>query len=205
MSRITLHKIMKHAAATTALTLAAAPAAAVNYSFIGNFTDPNTVQLFTFTVGTSSTVTLRSWSYAGGTNSAGQTIAGGNFDPILTLFNSSGNRIAFNDDGGSANVPADPNTGRYYDVYLQQLLAPGTYQVAITAFSNFNLGTVSQWENDGTFNGRGTAWAFDVLNVDTAVNNTAVPEPATWAMMVVGFGAVGFAMRRKQAATVRFA
>src|SRR5215204_2675669 len=26
----------------------------------------------------------------------------------------------------------------------------------------------------------------------------AVPEPATWAMMLVGFGAVGFAMRRRQ-------
>ncbi|GAA3894978.1 hypothetical protein GCM10022276_12600 [Sphingomonas limnosediminicola] len=30
----------------------------------------------------------------------------------------------------------------------------------------------------------------------------AVPEPATWAMMLFGFGAVGFSMRRKRAATV---
>lgn len=28
---------------------------------------------------------------------------------------------------------------------------------------------------------------------------SAVPEPATWAMMLLGFGAVGFAMRRKNA------
>lgn len=27
--------------------------------------------------------------------------------------------------------------------------------------------------------------------------NSAVPEPGTWAMMLVGFGAVGFAMRRR--------
>ena len=27
---------------------------------------------------------------------------------------------------------------------------------------------------------------------------TAVPEPATWGMMLVGFGAIGFAMRRKR-------
>ena len=34
----------------------------------------------------------------------------------------------------------------------------------------------------------------------------AVPEPATWAMMTLGFGAVGFAMRRKKVSTrIRFA
>ena len=30
------------------------------------------------------------------------------------------------------------------------------------------------------------------------INITAVPEPATWAMMLLGFGAVGFAMRRRR-------
>lgn len=34
----------------------------------------------------------------------------------------------------------------------------------------------------------------------------AVPEPATWAMMTLGFGAMGFAMRRKKVNTrIRFA
>ncbi len=40
----------------------------------------------------------------------------------------------------------------------------------------------------------------------TAVSTSAVPEPATWAMTIVGLGAVGFAMRRKNVATrVQFA
>jgi hypothetical protein len=33
----------------------------------------------------------------------------------------------------------------------------------------------------------------------------SVPEPATWAMLLAGFGAVGYGMRRKQAVTVRYA
>lgn len=49
-----------------------------------------------------------------------------------------------------------------------------------------------------------------VLNLDNIVTSSpiaaAVPEPATWAMMIAGFGAVGFAMRRRRTqATVRFA
>ena len=32
----------------------------------------------------------------------------------------------------------------------------------------------------------------------------AVPEPGTWLLMILGLGAVGFAMRRRQAATVRY-
>lgn len=54
---------------------------------------------------------------------------------------------------------------------------------------------------------------FDCLINDTvgftvqAVTPTgpAVPEPATWAMMVIGFGALGGALRRRQQVHVRFA
>jgi len=35
--------------------------------------------------------------------------------------------------------------------------------------------------------------------------SAAAPEPASWAMMVGGFGLVGFAMRRRQRASIRFA
>lgn len=45
----------------------------------------------------------------------------------------------------------------------------------------------------------------DLANV--GIQAGAVPEPATWALMILGFGAVGGAMRRRQsvAAKVRFA
>lgn len=38
-----------------------------------------------------------------------------------------------------------------------------------------------------------------------STNPPAIPEPATWAMMIAGFGAVGYAMRRRRKVTVSFA
>ncbi|MEN2786693.1 PEPxxWA-CTERM sorting domain-containing protein [Sphingomonas qilianensis] len=45
--------------------------------------------------------------------------------------------------------------------------------------------------------------AIDNFSVGSVV--TAVPEPSTWAMMLVGFGAVGGAMRRRRSGATRVA
>lgn len=86
------------------LTMGAAQATPQNFSFTGTFSQDDNVQLFHFTVGDTSTVTLRTWSYAGGVNAAGQTIARGGFDPILALFDGTGVLINQNDDGGCGLV-----------------------------------------------------------------------------------------------------
>ena len=53
-------------------------------------------------------------------------------------------------------------------------------------------------------NGNGTVSAFGPATSSAAT--AAVPEPATWAMMMLGFGGMGFAMRRKRISTrIRFA
>ena len=41
--------------------------------------------------------------------------------------------------------------------------------------------------------------SFEQLRLDGVQQVTAVPEPATWALMMLGFGAVGFGMRRRRA------
>jgi len=176
------------AAASMAL---AAPAAAADYSYTGTLSDPNQVLLFNFTVGTASDVTLQSYSYSGGTTADGTVISAGGFDPILALFDGSGNLIGQDDDSGPG-----------YDVWLSRLLQPGNYTVSVMAYSNFAVGPnlSNGFQNTGSFGGRTQSWAFDVLGVDTATQVGAVPEPATWAMMLMGFGATGFAMRRRKKA-----
>lgn len=57
-------------------------------------------------------------------------------------------------------------------------------------------------------NGNGTISAFGPATSSLAVTPGAVPEPATWALLLAGFGAIGFAMRRrnsKVATSVSFA
>lgn len=65
-----------------------------------------------------------------------------------------------------------------------------------------SLGVGSGWS--GTFSGAAdhAQYAFTggpSNNFDFAVAGGAVPEPATWAMMIIGFGATGSMIRRRKA------
>ena len=54
-----------------------------------------------------------------------------------------------------------------------------------------------------------TGWSYEntggAITVPGAVVPGAVPEPATWGLMLAGFGIVGGAMRRRQRTSVSFA
>ena len=49
-------------------------------------------------------------------------------------------------------------------------------------------------------NGNGTISAFGPATSTRVAATGAVPEPSTWAMMLLGFGAIGYSMRRKRRA-----
>lgn len=211
---------MKHLKLFFLFALSGCLASAANFSFQGSFTADDNVQLFNFTVGSTSTVTLQTWSYAGGVDAQGVTIPSGGFDPILALFDSNGVEINQNDDG-DGSVPADPTTGEHYDTYLQSTLAPGTYTVSVMEYDNFangpNLSNGFERTGQGDFTvgfggctasafcdvtgaARTANWEFDILNVNAASTpggpTSGVPEPSSLLLIGCG-GAALVALRRK--------
>jgi hypothetical protein len=182
------------AATTTGMLMACSPANAANLSLTGNLADANDIASFFFTADGTSTVTIRSYSWGGGTNAQGTTIAPGGFDPVLTLFNSTnGNYILDRDDISS--------TPLNLDFQLSQVLAAGNYRAVLSASGNyangaFPGGNFSDGFTGGTdFFGRTSAYAFDILNVNNTTP-TAVPEPSSLiGTAVAGFTVVMF--RRK--------
>lgn len=189
-----------------------------NFSFTGALSQDDNVQSFLFSVGAPSNVTLRTWSYAGGTNAAGTLIARGGFDTILALFDSTGLLLQQNDDG--FGVAADSVTGAGFDTFLTRSLAIGTYTVTVMQFDNFAVGpnisngftrsganfTAAFGCTNGQFcdvtgvaagNNRTANWAFDILNVQGANEVPRIPEPGSVALVLSGISAVLIARRRK--------
>ena len=88
----------------TCVLALALPAAATNISFQGTFATDDQIQLFNFTVNSTSTVTLVSLAYGGGTNSASSTIPAGGFDSFF--------RATYNRASKPVNVWGPPQTAR---------------------------------------------------------------------------------------------
>lgn len=177
---------------------------AADFSFTGNFEHDDEVQEFNFTVtAPMSDVTLRTWSYAGGTNDAGAEIARGGFDPIVTLFDASGNLMGENDDSGL--VP-DPAGGNAWDSLLTRNLSAGDYTATVTQYSSFAngplLGDGFQGTSQTNFGARDSHWAMDILNVNTASVGASyisevpsIPEPESYALLLAGLGLITFVIR----------
>lgn len=202
------------------------PASATNFSFSGIFHNDDDAERFDFTINRDAAITLRSYSYGGGTNAMGRLIKAGGFDAILSVFDlSTGQEVKHQDD--SSETTPDPITGAYFDVNLPLNLGPGRYTAYVSQFDNFAGSALGNFRNAGqhsftadhcpgknavpggagyfcdVHNAQRTGeWAFDILGVDKATDtgtifSAAVPEPSTWLLMVSGFVVIGTVMRRR--------
>lgn len=174
--------------------LVSASVSARDFSFVGSI-QPNEVQPFFFSVTSPSMVTLETLSNAGGVNASGTIVAGGGFDPIITLFDAiSGNEITYSDDGPTG-----------LDSFMQTYLDSGNYLATVTQYPNFAIGpSLSDGFWGSNFSGSGSHYALDILNVSQAALGVSfnsvspIPEPQTCAMLLVGLGIIGFVVRRRK-------
>ena len=182
MKLIYLRPLMLAVCATGLTLFSAHSASATAFSFVGNFTQDDNIQSFSFTTSGSTNVRLISYSYGGGTNAAGTVIPRGGFDPILALFDSSGALVGQDDDAisgtpgacGPGVVTPDALTGLQWDTCLDlPLLAAGTYTVTIQEYDNFAIGP--NLSNGFIRSGTGN---FTDTGATTGTNFTCADDPS---------------------------
>ncbi|WNB74464.1 DVUA0089 family protein [Methylomonas koyamae] len=121
------------AAALAASLSAAGTAAGADFDFSGSFANDNDVLRFNFTLGAPGVVTLFTSSWLGG-----------GFDPIVSVWDSSGNQLAEQDDGFPGGSQVSNGTVFDYgefDSYLAVNLAAGDYLATLAQYDNFSVST----------------------------------------------------------------
>lgn len=160
-----------------------------------------------FNVPAPSTMQAITFSYGGGVNGDGSTIAHYGFQPYLSLFSASGDFLSSTYFGTTcpAGANTNPGSGLCFDVLLDGgLLEPGNYALTISAWANMSLA-----ENIGSgtlpdgFVGLGFLdfgedlhYAVDVILQDAAPSN-ATPEPGSLGLLCGG-GLMLLTYRRKR-------
>lgn len=202
------------------LTCAAVPVAAGTILYQGSFSQDDQVQEFLFTVAAPTTVTLETYGYAGGTVGA-TTVPAGGFDPTLALFLPPANDVVFSSQCGGAAVP----DGVYgcNDAYLQELVAPGSYTVALIVNDNTptegpgdpfaddgNPGfTCAEFGVSGSFcdhSGVGESrtgnWALAITGADSSEelpgSGGTAPEPGAVSLVGIGLALAALLARRRE-------
>jgi hypothetical protein len=143
-------------------------------------------------------------------NLIGGTTAAGTLDYTAAI------SVAFFDPANTANQATTDHVK-----VLGDLFGLGSGTVTLNAFDRFGnlLGSVTDTDNKPlgqgpvlefdmagiqsvSFSGTSGTVGFDNFEFDTVTPvSAAVPEPASWALMIAGFGLAGAALRRRRPAT----
>lgn len=208
------HRLLQLAVGLLVLLLVAVyPAAAdTTTSYTGSLATSSDVYSLVFNVGgtTSETVTLQTWSFGGGVNAAGNTIAAGGFDPFVAIFDGTGPGATIASDGlGNPFGTSDAlsNYGSFMgcppaqmaniggplcgDVTMSLLLGPGAYTLVLSDALNdanavFDNGTLGEGFTDFT------GGVFQTCNTDDSGATTCAADSANFAFdLTTGSGTGG--------------
>jgi len=210
-------KVKTMALAIAGITLCAPSHAALSYT--GTFAQDDGQSVFDFTLASATSVTLRTWSFAGGTNAGGMSISPGGFAPVLSLFDAGGEQdlLALDRDGGPGSCgprAVDTISGFCWDAYLNLPLVAGSYVLVLTEDDNTPNGpTLADGflrDGQGNFTAglfggapgssfiladgsqRTNMWAVDLIGVDS---QATAPEPGSAAMLMLG---IAFLLSRRR-------
>ena len=191
-------------AAASALAIAA-PAQAVIFTLGNNpqpgeqsilFADQSSVATLigTGNVTPTDTLTLTGGTFSVSTNVI--TAASGDITAVTITPSSPLTALIFNPQNGSgANLSVDVTTNLGIDNFLYSLGSGSNFLTITTGAGEFI-------QSVALSSGVGFEDLASIRAVFTAPVEGGVPEPATWAMMLLGFGAIGVAMRRRKVAAL---
>ncbi|WP_375291411.1 PEPxxWA-CTERM sorting domain-containing protein [Qipengyuania sp.] len=201
------------AAATLALSAGGANAAVVvdqtpSGTFNGSWFNYSSGQNFYVAFDLSEATNIKGFDiFAGGTVQVGQSVTvrvktdvGGNpnFDSNLLEFGDTIERIdPFDTNSQIAGVDFNPfalQAGRYW--------MSVSFQTAISRWNSYDNGGPQTTSNQWVFYGNSPGFQANVYDLGYRirgdVTGVAVPEPGTWAMLILGFGAVGAGLRKRR-------
>ncbi|SOD41751.1 PEP-CTERM protein-sorting domain-containing protein [Nitrosovibrio sp. Nv4] len=116
---------------------------------------------------------------------------GSDFDTMLSLFNESGGLLLFNDD-------FNDNSGVWYSHSLLSMeLDPGNYFLGVTYYSNNYLGEMRYYLDEGIEGSYQVQKTVAMPLPPQPQIIAEVPEPATMALLVIGFAGIMLNRRRK--------
>jgi hypothetical protein len=179
--------------AALALCCASLPAVAGQFDYTGSLQYDNSVAHIQFTV-VDAVTSVQFWtdSYHGGSN----------FDPSIQLWSSpSGAFVGSSDDYGLSGFTLKVGQTDYDAGFGLSALSQGTYVLTIIAYPNFAVGaTLAEGfisdASTGSLLGSAGHYSAHIAYEGGAIT-TPVPEPQSYALMLAGLAAVGWAARRR--------